>query len=51
MAAIGRFTSGNFGLVQHLFSDVQRIMEVNGLARIAEDVVQTARESLLIGPT
>jgi DNA transposition AAA+ family ATPase len=51
MAAIARITHGNFRLVQRLFSQIQRIMEINALTEVTEDVVQAARESLVIGPT
>jgi len=51
MAAIARITNGNFRLVQRLFSQIQRIMELNQLSRVTEDVVQTAREALVIGAT
>jgi DNA transposition AAA+ family ATPase len=50
MAAIARITHGNFRLVQRLFSQMQRIMEINGLTEVTEDVVQAARETLVIGP-
>jgi DNA transposition AAA+ family ATPase len=50
MASIARMTNGNFRLVQRLFSQIQRIMEINGLNKLSDDVVQAARESLVIGP-
>ena len=51
MASIARITNGNFRLLQRLFSQVQRILEINQLTRVTEEVVQAARESLVIGPT
>jgi len=50
MASVARITNGNFRLLQRLFSQIQRIMEINALTQITDDVVQAARESLVIGP-
>jgi DNA transposition AAA+ family ATPase len=50
MACIARITNGNFRLIQRLFSQIQRIMEINQLSRVTEEVVEAARESLVIGP-
>jgi DNA transposition AAA+ family ATPase len=49
LAAVARITSGNFRLVQRLFAQIQRIMEINNLSTITREVVETARESLVIG--
>jgi DNA transposition AAA+ family ATPase len=49
LAAVARITSGNFRLVQRLFAQIQRIMEINNLSTITKEVVETARESLVIG--
>ena len=50
MTAIARITNGNFRVVQRLFSQIERIMAINQLGRITEEVVQATRESLVIGP-
>ncbi len=47
--AVARITSGNFRLVQRLFAQIQRIMEIDNLSTITREVVETARESLVIG--
>lgn len=48
-AAILRATGGNFRLVERLFSQMQRIMEINELCTPTKDVVEAARELLVIG--
>jgi DNA transposition AAA+ family ATPase len=50
LAAIARITGGNFRLVQRLFSQIARILEINELQLITKEVVESARESLVIGP-
>ena len=51
VAAIGRMTGGNFRLVQRLFTQVERILRINNLHSVTKEVVEAARETLLIGPT
>ncbi|EAD5290019.1 ATP-binding protein, partial [Listeria monocytogenes] len=46
-----KLTNGNFRLLQRLFTQIDRIMEINNLEKISSDVVQAARESLIIGFT
>ncbi len=50
MAAMIRVTGGNFRLVQRLCSQIERILTINGLRTITAEVVEAARESLVIGP-
>lgn len=50
LSAIARVTRGNFRLVERLFSQIQRVVQINELASITPDVVTVASESLVIGP-
>lgn len=49
IAAIARTTRGNFRLLQRLFTQIERVLKINGLAVITSDVVDAARSTLVIG--
>ena len=49
VAAVARITGGNFRLVHRLFAQIQRVLEINELRTVTREVVETARETLVIG--
>lgn len=51
MASITRITGGNFRLLHRLFVQIGRILKINGLSVITDDVVEAARSTLVIGAT
>jgi len=49
VATIARITGGNFRLVDRLLTQIRRILEINHLATVTPEVVEAARDALLIG--
>lgn len=49
IAAIARITRGNFRLLQRLFTQIERVLKINGLTVITSDVIDAARSTLVIG--
>jgi DNA transposition AAA+ family ATPase len=49
LAAIVRTTGGNFRLVQRLLQQIERLVRINGDEVVDVDLVEAARESLVIG--
>ena len=49
MAAILRITNGNFRLLQRLLGQIERVLQINELGCVTKEVVDTARELLIIG--
>jgi DNA transposition AAA+ family ATPase len=50
MALAMQITRGNFRLIERLFAQVDRILGINQVRRVTTEVVEAAREGLVIGP-
>ncbi len=49
VATIIQITGVNFRLLNRLLTQIERILEMNGLQEVTKAVVEAARESLVIG--
>jgi DNA transposition AAA+ family ATPase len=49
IASFIRMTGGNFRLLTRLLIQIQRVLEVNDLPVVSKEVVEAARDSLVIG--
>lgn len=49
ITSIIKITGGNFRLIQRLFTQIERILEINQLETMTTEVVEAARDSLVIG--
>jgi len=49
MSTVIRITGGTFRLLHRLLMQVERILEINETRLVTKDVIEAARESLVIG--
>ena len=49
VAAITRVTNGNFRLTTRLVDQIERILDINQISTVTKEVVEAARENLIIG--
>jgi DNA polymerase III delta subunit len=50
-STIVRMVNGNFRSLQRIFTEIERLQKLNCLPIITPEVVETARQSLLLGAT
>lgn len=50
LAAVVRITRGNLRLAERLLAQMRRIMDLNGTQSVSTDIVDAARDRLVIGP-
>jgi DNA transposition AAA+ family ATPase len=51
LAAIIRISGGNFRLLHRLLTQIARLVDINNLSHVTTEVVDAARETLVIGTT
>lgn len=49
LATIIRITNGNFRLTARLIAQIKRVLDINQLTVVTKEVIEAARESLVIG--
>jgi len=49
VTAIFRTTAGNFRLLQRLFAQIERIMKLNNMKSVTREIVEAARECIVVG--
>lgn len=49
IAAIERLTRGNFRVVERLFPQIKRVLKINELEAITDDVIEAAASTLVLG--
>ncbi|MEU0844918.1 hypothetical protein ABZ370_36370 [Streptomyces sp. NPDC005962] len=49
VAAITRISNGNFRLTIRLVDQIERVLEINEMTTVTKEVVEAARENLVIG--
>ena len=48
--AVSRIRRGNCRLMERLFAQMRRVMTLNRVEEVTADIVQAARDCLVIGP-
>ena len=49
VATVIRITRGNFRLIHRLCTQIERILHINEIRMVTKEVVEAAREQLVIG--